>query len=384
MQTKAIMRLILIGNYLPDQQESMIRFAQLLNTGFCNAGIKSEIWSPKTLVGANMSSTNSGFGKWLGYLDKYIIFPIILKRRIRKENLNNAFVRFHICDHSNALYLKYLPAKRTSITCHDVIAIRGGLGFDDSFVTVSFMGKLLQKWILYWLKKANSIAFVSQNTFNQFIDLLTDKVIHENWKVIHNSFNNDFKRIDIQEAKVICNRVGINVATPFLLHVGSGLARKNRLLLLDMVNLLKSKRTINICFAGDSIDKDLLLKSKELGLVNQVVSVVKPDHETLVALYNCCDAFIFPSLSEGFGWPLIEAQACGAPVIASNYAPMPEVSGGAAMHYDPKKPEDFAQGFEALQNEDFRNILVKKGLENSVRFESKNMIRAYLDFINFN
>ena len=181
MQPKATMRLILIGNYLPDQQESMIRFAQLLNSGFCNAGFKSEIWSPKILVGSHMSSTNSGFGKWMGYLDKYIIFPIVLKRRIRKGNLNNSSVRFHICDHSNAPYLKYLPTKYTSITCHDVIAIRGGLGFDDSFVTVSFMGKLLQKWILNWLKKANSIAFVSQNTFNQFIGLLPDKVIHKNW-----------------------------------------------------------------------------------------------------------------------------------------------------------------------------------------------------------
>lgn len=379
-----ISKIILIGNYLPDKQESMIRFANLLHTGFTHEGIKSEIWVPKVVVGAKAKSTNSGVGKWLGYLDKYVFFPMLLKRRIRKENLNNASIKFHICDHSNAPYLKYLPAKHTSITCHDVIAIRAGLGFADSFVTTSTMGKLLQNWIWGSLKKARSIAFVSQNTFDQFIDLVPDKNFSNNWKVIHNSFNNDFKRIDKLQAQSICQRIGLNTATPFLLHVGSNLARKNRLLLLDMVSLLGEEKTINICFAGDDLENELLNKAAELGLSNQVVSVVKPDHETLVALYNSCEAFIFPSLSEGFGWPVIEAQACGAPVIASNYAPMPEVSGGAALHYDPKKPEDFARGYEILQKVDFRNSLICKGLENSVRFEPENMIKAYIKLINFN
>ena len=379
-----ISKIILIGNYLPDKQESMIRFANLLHTGFTNQGVESEIWCPKIMVGATGFSTNAGFGKWLGYLDKYVLFPMVIKRRIRKEKLNNSSVRFHICDHSNAPYLKYLPAKRTSITCHDVIAIRGGLGFTDSYVTASKMGKLLQNWILKSLKMATSIAFVSQNTFDQFKDLIPDKIISDNWKVIHNSLNNDFKLMDKQQAKVICQQNGLNLTFPFLLHVGSNLVRKNRLLLLDMVSFLGKERIINICFAGDDLEIDLITKADKLGLKNQVVCVVKPDHETLVALYNCCDAFIFPSLSEGFGWPLIEAQACGAPVIASNYAPMPEVSGGAALHYDPKKPRDFAAGYEALQNDDFRNILIQKGLENSVRFESKNMIKAYIGLMDFN
>ena len=378
-----ISKVILIGNYLPDKQESMIRFAHLLNTGFSN-GVQSEIWWPNIFVGAKVGSANSGLGKWLGYLDKYVIFPMILKRRIKNQNLNNASVRFHICDHSNAPYLKYLPLKYTSITCHDVIAIRGGFGFNDSFVKVSFTGKLLQKWILNRLKTATSIAFVSKNTFSQFKELIPADTIPKNWKVIHNSFNNDFKRMDVMQAKIICKRVGINVDTPFLLHVGSALLRKNRQLLLEMAKILDSRRTINICFAGEVLDSELIAKADELNLRDNVISVVKPDHETLVALYNCCAAFVFPSLSEGFGWPLIEAQACGAPVIASNYDPMPEVSGGAALHYDPTKPQDFARGYEDLQKEDFRKVLIQKGLENSLRFESKHMIMAYLELINFN
>ena len=114
---------------------------------------------------------------------------------------------------------------------------------------------------------------------------------------------------------------------------------------------------------------------------NKLISVVKPDHQTLVALYSCCEAFVFPSLSEGFGWPLIEAQACGAVVIASNTAPMPEVSGGAALHFDPNKPHDFANGFIALQNKEFKESLKIKGLKNIERFHRDNMMEAYLKFI---
>jgi glycosyltransferase involved in cell wall biosynthesis len=111
---------------------------------------------------------------------------------------------------------------------------------------------------------------------------------------------------------------------------------------------------------------------------NRVKSIVKPGHETLLALYSLCDAFIFPSFSEGFGWPVIEAQACGAPVIASDIEPMPEVSGGGALHANPKTAADFADAFLSLQNKALREQLVNKGFENCKRFSSEKMIDAYL------
>jgi hypothetical protein len=142
------MRIILIGNYLPDKQESMIRFAYMLNSGFIKSGFTSEIWYPKALFGAVVRSPNTGFGKWLGYIDKWVIFPLILRYRLIYNSKKFASTRFHICDHSNSPYLKHLPKDRTGITCHDVIAIKGGLGFSDAYSPASGLGKLLQKWIL--------------------------------------------------------------------------------------------------------------------------------------------------------------------------------------------------------------------------------------------
>src|SRR4051812_8571498 len=139
------MQIKLIGNYRPDRQESMIRFAQMLQAGLIRAGHQTEIWWPTVILGRFAKSTNAGIGKWLGYLDKWVFFPLVLKWRLL--TIGRDKILFHVCDHSNSPYLKHLPLQRTGITCHDVIAIRGGLGYADAYCDASKMGKILQRWI---------------------------------------------------------------------------------------------------------------------------------------------------------------------------------------------------------------------------------------------
>jgi glycosyltransferase involved in cell wall biosynthesis len=146
-----------------------------------------------------------------------------------------------------------------------------------------------------------------------------------------------------------------------------------------MVDSLGSQWMGLICFAGEAPDKSLMCYADSLGLRKRIVSIVKPNHETLVSLYNKCFAFIFPSFSEGFGWPLIEAQACGTPVIATHIEPLPEVGGDGALYADPYKPQEFAKAFLMLRDNDFRFELIERGLENSKRFEVEKMIQAYLE-----
>ena len=371
------MQIVLIGNYKPDKQESMIRFALMLQSGFNNAGFKTEIWWPTVFLGAYAKSTTSGIGKWLGYIDKFILFPVVLKWRSMKLKATNSI--FHICDHSNAPYLKHLPADTTGITCHDVIAIRGGLGYADAYCDASKMGKILQRWILSNLCRAKLLAAVSTLTLNQLRKLLLYQSIeNKNWQVIHNALNAEFTPIEEKKRGLLLLSTGLDPDTPFVLHVGSGLPRKNRRMLLDMVHVIKDEWKGNICFAGDPIDEKLLSLGESLGIEKRIVSVIKPDHDTLVALYNACEAFIFPSFSEGFGWPLIEAQACGAPVIASNIEPMPEISGRAALHADPHSPKKFAEAFLSLKDIGKRSEIVEKGFYNSRRFSLSNMIDKYL------
>lgn len=374
------MRIILIGNYRLDRQESMIRFAEMLHSGYLQAGVSAEIWQPLIFFGAGQKITNNGFGKWLGYIDKWFIYPLVLRLRLLNKALHNSDIRFHVCDHSNAPYLKYLPANRTSITCHDVLAIRGALGYADAYAPASRFGKTLQRWIFHHLSRAKHLATVSQFTLNQLHALTKDSHDPEkDWRVIHNAFNANFKLADDKKREALLGKTGLTSGIPFILHVGSGQLRKNRRLLIDMIAALDKKWDGKICFAGEAVDNDLMMHARSLNVNERIISVVSPDHDVLTALYSSCTAFIFPSFSEGFGWPLIEAQACGAPVIASNVEPMPEISGGTAIHADPNKSQDFANAFLLLKDEVFRMELIKRGYENIHRFQLDKMINKYID-----
>jgi glycosyltransferase involved in cell wall biosynthesis len=378
------MHIILIGNYIPDDQVSMQRFTNMLEHGFNEAGVTSEIWYPKVYFGRLVKQTFYGLGKWLGYIDKWIIFPFILKRRIEKSMQKNLSLSFHICDHSNAPYLKYLPVERTVITCHDVLAIMGAMGYPDTYCEASRMGKILQSRILKYLIKAKKLAAVSSQTLTQLVLLSKDKLpANKDWRIIHNGFNKDFKPLEAASFSSILSRINTELKNPFLLHVGSGQPRKNRELLVEMISMLKSDWNGKICFAGEGIDPKLSAYASSLGVTDKMISVVSPEHKQLIALYSACEAFIFPSFSEGFGWPLIEAQACGAPVIASIVAPLPEVTGGAAIHEDPKNAKGFVNALLTLRNKGTRDDLIKKGFENCSRFKSRKMIEEYLNLHGF-
>jgi glycosyltransferase involved in cell wall biosynthesis len=260
-----------------------------------------------------------------------------------------------------------------------VLAIRAGLGYTDSHVTASRLGEKLQARILNSLKKVNKLAAVSQFTLDQLGELT--RFHRDEWRVIHNSFNAEFYPMSAIEASAIFSQTAFDLTGSFLLHVGSGLPRKNRRILLDMVFLLGDNWQGNVCFAGEPIDSELAQHAVTLGLQERVISIVTPSHNTLVALYSTCTAFVFPSYTEGFGWPVIEAQACGAPVIASNVSPMPEVSGGAALHVNPADAQQFADAFLSLENSYIKKTVIQQGFANCQRFGRQHMIEAYLNLL---
>ncbi|QHS63121.1 glycosyltransferase family 4 protein [Chitinophaga agri] len=369
------MHIVLVGNYRKDKQESMERFALMMETGFNNAGHTVEIWRPTVFFGNFFKATNGGIAKWFGYVDKWILFPLVL--RMKKLSRSKETL-YHVCDHSNSFYVTHLPEDRTSITCHDVLAIRGGLGHEDAYAPASGFGKYMQRWILSNLLKAKKIACVSQLTLDQLTELAAAKGKRPaHWRVIHNGFNADFSPVGREEARALLKGTGVNIDEPYIFHVGSRQLRKNRKMLIDMVHALGDQYKGKIVYAGFDVEPALYEHAEKLGLKDRVIAVPKPPHEILSALYSCSYAFIFPSLSEGFGWPVIEAQACGTPVIASSTAPMPEVSGGAALHADPQKPEEFAAALLKLADVATREELVKRGHLNVTHFTPAIMMKAY-------
>lgn len=107
---------------------------------------------------------------------------------------------------------------------------------------------------------------------------------------------------------------------------------------------------------------------KKLGIEDKVKFLGYVPEKDLPALYSGAIAFTFPSLFEGFGLPILEAQACGCPVLTSNISSMPEVAGKGAIYVDPYNTSDIVKGMRKINNQETRNKLIKKGFENIKRF----------------
>lgn len=358
----------------------MILFLQMLKDGYIANGHHVDVWLPTTFFGAIATNTLSGAGKWLAYLDKYLIFPLVLRWRCLMPKYAKS--RFHVCDHSNAVYVPHLPYERTLVTCHDVLAIKGAFGDKSVFCDASRAGKILQNWILKSLLKASKIATVSQTTLNQLSELAQkNKNPKARWQVVLNAFNEPFFELPKETAMHLLDQAKLNLETGFMLHVGSGLPRKNRKMLVKMLNLLRKDWHGSVVFAGQAIDPELQSLIQYHQLENRVVSVVNPDFKLLQALYSTCDAFVFPSYSEGFGWPLIEAQACGACVLASDFPAIREVGGEAALYAQADDARKFAENFKEVLKPEVQQQLKSKAQQNILRFEKQNMIENYIKLI---
>ncbi|MBU3714294.1 MAG: glycosyltransferase family 4 protein [Ferruginibacter sp.] len=376
------MTIIVISNYRKDRQESMVRFAAMLHKGYKSKGLNVIKVRPLIILGFFFHQTTHGAGKWFSYADKWIFTPFLLMK-IRLQYSFQSDVFYHIADHSNSPYLFWLPKNKTLITCHDVLAIRGSLGFKELRCDASWTGVLYQRWIKRNLLKSKNIAAVSSTTLQQLTSLdSSSRYKNYNWHVVFNGLNASFYRPEEDFIVMMLKRTNIEIGKPFLLHVGSGHARKNRVMLVKMLLELGDEYNGCVVFAGKQADKALNDYINENRLNNRVHFIINPGNGLLLALYAACDAFIFPSWSEGFGWPVIEAQACGAPVIVSNKLPMPEVAGEGALYADPDSPAQFAESFKKLFNKNFRFDLIEKGYKNTTRFSSSKMINEYLDFFN--
>jgi glycosyltransferase involved in cell wall biosynthesis len=144
-------------------------------------------------------------------------------------------------------------------------------------------------------------------------------------------------------------------------------------------------RDMKLVIAGGKWDNaEVADELQRLGIENKVILTGFVGEEEAVRLYNGAEAFIFPSLAEGFGMPNIEAMACGCPVITSGIFAIPEVVGDAALLMkDPKDAQDLADKLEILtSNEDLKEDLIARGLERAKRYRSwepsaKKLLEVY-------
>ena len=159
---------------------------------------------------------------------------------------------------------------------------------------------------------------------------------------------------------------------PFILSVGVLEPRKNHLILLDVLRELHRQghylELIIIGRPGWRWTNPLTIqKYQDLRPWVRILADV-PDSD-LVEFYNRAELFVYPSFYEGFGLPILEAMACGTPVIASNTSSMPEVGGPAALFADPRNSQEFVtQALRILQSKDLRQHLIDAGIRHARQF----------------
>ena len=115
-------------------------------------------------------------------------------------------------------------------------------------------------------------------------------------------------------------------------------------------------------------------------LGSRLLSIPRPTHALLNRLYCQAHALLFPSFSEGFGWPLVEAQTCCCPVIASTTTSIPEVAGDGALYAEPTDVASFASHVRALEDPTERARLIALGLNNTRRYDADVVAEAYRRF----
>jgi glycosyltransferase involved in cell wall biosynthesis len=364
---------LLIGNYAPDQQQSMQRFSTIMLQGLRAAGVPAELIAPEPFFG-NFKGAGAFAAKWLAYIDKFVLFPRTLRRRIAA----GASV-VHICDHSNAMYVADAKPLPTVVTCHDLLAVRGGLG-EETDCPASFTGRLLQRWILRGLRRATSVACVSRATLTDAERLLRVSDQKPALSVITLGLNYPYRKLPAADTAARLAAIPqLASARPFVLHVGSNLRRKNRDGVLRIFAKSKDQWNGQLVFAGDAITAELHSLGGKLGVSDRIVEVKNPDSSLLEALYNRATALLFPSRFEGFGWPIAEAQACGCPAICSDRAPMPEVAGDAGLIHALEDEEAFAADIVKLSDAAERERWSEKSLRNAQRFSTERMIAEYIE-----
>ena len=365
---------LLIGNYPLDRQQSMQRFGMMMLQGLNASGIPAKLIAPQPFFG-KFRGAGSFVAKWLGYIDKFVLFPRQLRRSLAKEKPSIV----HIGDHSNSMYGGWIKHTPVVVTCHDLLAVRGALG-EETNCPASITGKILQRWILRGLRNADAVVCDSQATETDARRLVSHGAAAPKIELVRLGLNYPFRKLPESDASARLAKIpNFDLNVPFVLHVGSNLRRKNRDGALRIFALCKEKWNARLVFVGDALSPELLSLAENLGISDRVAQVPDASDESLEALYNRAVALLYPSRFEGFGWPVIEAQACGCPVVCSNSGPLPEAAGDAGLFHDPDDEAGFAADLLRLRDPTQRAIWSEKSLRNAERFSTKQMVSHYID-----
>ena len=216
-------------------------------------------------------------------------------------------------------------------------------------------------------RKLITVSDFSAREISALYGLPGDRIV-----TIHNGVSDDFRPVhDDQAMQTLRHRLHLPEGG-FLLFVGGADPRKNHQVFLKAAaQQMPALKGRTLVLVGDAVHRfgDYRKTARELGIERHVVCPGRLAREDLKLLYSNADLFVFPSLYEGFGMPVLEAMACGVPTITSAGSALPEVAGDAALLVDPENAVVLGQAMvRLLSDQELRERLRAKGLEQVQRY----------------
>lgn len=341
---------------------SMKKYAGMLADGMQSRNHKVELCAPRGIFHNIPGSVN--LKKWLGYIDSLILFPLWIRFKLRKYPHNTLFV---FSDQALGPWVHLVQKKPHVIHCHDFLALKSSK--DPKLRNkVFWTGKLYQKMIQKGFSQGENFICISKNTQKDLhkYHLNTPNIS----EVVYNQISPGFKQLFKSEAIFNMKNSFINsnihsLGKGYILHVGANVWYKNKRGVLEIYHAWRQiygQRKPLVMVGEPEAELNDWIKDK---FWKEDLIILKNISENLlVSVYNAASVFLFPSLAEGFGWPIAEAMACNCPVITTGEAPMTEV-GGQAAFYIPIRPVNdgeaisWAQGCAATLQE----VLLKNNVE---------------------
>lgn len=229
------------------------------------------------------------------------------------------------------------------------------------------------------VKKSKHIITVSEFVRKELSKRygIKDSKISATYEAVEEEFIQMTKKVKIDQAKLVLDRKGIN--QPYIFYIGNASPHKNIEKLIQVFKQIKDNHPqLQLVLAG--ADSYFWNRIKKEYPERDIIYTGFVNDEELVSLFTLAQAFILPSLSEGFGIPLLEAMASSCPVVCSNITALPEVGGGAAIYFDPKNEEDmFKKITQVIDDQYFRTKLIKAGQKRYQQFSWKKLAEQTLE-----
>lgn len=362
-----------LHNYRDQQQPSMRLYAERLGEALLRRGVDVTRVRPASVVPEEWRARSPTWNKIDGYVGRFAVYPRLVR------GLNSDVV--HVVDHGQGYLVRNLDARRTVVTCHDVILLvlaSGRIGASR----VPPVALQLFRISLEMMKRAAMVVADSMQTRRDLVTLVgidPGKVT-----VIHPGLNQSFavnRALGMEFRRQRGLREG-----PLILQIGRGFYKNVAGVLRVLARMRKDGLDVRMVRVGPSLAGEDRALGERLGVLDHVVELQTVLDGQLTALYNAVDLLLFPSLYEGFGWPPLEAMASGTPVVCSRAGSLEEVVGDAALTADPDDVEALAwHASSVLTDAKLRATLIERGLAHAAKFTwdrtAAQMIGVYRDVV---